>query len=105
MTREDRDFFDVQKGIEYEKRGEIDKAISIYEKLVRRKFEGSHAYDRLCVIYRKQKAYELEERVLLKAIAVFSKIVDEGFRSDGPPKLARYKERLEKLHKKMDESK
>ena len=102
MTKEDRDYFDGQKGIEYEKTGEIDKAIAMYEKLVRRKFDGSLPYDRLCVIYRKRKDYVLEEKVLLKAIAVFSKIVEEGFRDDGPPKLARYKERLEKLHKKMD---
>jgi len=101
MNKEDREYFDVLKGISYEKEGDIDNAIKIYEKLIRNKFEGSHAYDRLCVIYRKQKNYAAEEQVLKKAISMFTKITREGHRSDGPPKLERYQKRLESLHKKM----
>lgn len=100
MTKEDREYFDVQKGISYEKNGDIDNAINIYEKLVRNKFEGSHAYDRLCVIYRKQKNYAAEEQVLLKAITIFKKISETG-RGDAPSKLERYQKRLELLHQKM----
>lgn len=100
MTKEDREYFDVQKGISYEKNGEIDNAIKIYEKLVRNKFEGSYAYDRLCIIYRKQKNYTSEEQVLLKAITIFKKISEAG-RGDGPSKLERYQKRLDTLHKKM----
>ena len=102
MTKEDREFFDMQKGIQYEKDGDIENAIKMYEKLIKNGFDGSRPYDRLCVIYRKQKSYTLEEKVLLKAISKFSKITEEGYRDDGSVKLERYKNRLEKLHKIME---
>jgi tetratricopeptide (TPR) repeat protein len=53
-------------GIKLEKKGEIEKAIRLYEKNVEEDFEGSHPYDRLAIIYRKRGEYEEEIRVLRK---------------------------------------
>lgn len=100
MDKEERNVTDNFKGIEYEKSGNIDEAIKIYEKVVARKFDGSHPYDRLCILYRKQGNLEAEEAVLKKAIKIFTEIANNG-RDDGLPKLQRYQKRLETLHKKM----
>lgn len=61
------------RGIAYEKDGKIDLAISTYEKNI----EGdccpaTHSFDRLMVLYRRQKDYDNEIRVILKAIDVFT---------------------------------
>ena len=100
MDKEERNVTDNLKGIEYEKSGDVEKAIELYERVVSRKFDGSHPYDRLSILYRKQGNYEAEEAVLKKAISVFSKVAESG-RCDGPEKLERFQTRLNKLHKKM----
>ncbi|MFD3156670.1 tetratricopeptide repeat protein [Haloimpatiens sp. FM7330] len=97
------DKFDIQvdrnlKGIEYEKCGEISKAIDLYEKNIAENFEGNHPYDRLAVIYRKQKRLDDEIRVLEKAIYVFENIVYKN-RGDRTPKLEKFIKRLIKVKK------
>ncbi len=89
---------DVLKAMQYEKDGDLDNAIPLYERCVTGRFLGNHPYDRLAIIYRKQKRYEDEKRVLLTAIDVFSQDAhsDQG---DRKPKLDRFKERLAKLEK------
>jgi hypothetical protein len=44
-----------QEGIAAEKAGDLDAAITLYEANVAAHFEGSHPYDRLRIIYTKQK--------------------------------------------------
>lgn len=83
------------RGIELEKSGRVDEAILLYEANVRENCEGNHPYDRLAIIYRKRKQIDEEIRVLEKAIWVFENVVYQG-RGDRPPKLARFKKRLEK---------
>lgn len=100
MNREERNVTDNLKGIEYEKSGDIEKAIELYERVVSRKFDGSHPYDRLSILYRKQGNFEAEETVLKKAISVFTKVAKNG-RCDGPEKLEHFQTRLDKLHKKI----
>ncbi len=60
------------KGIELEKKGNVDEAIEIYEKLAKEGFDGSHPYNRLAIIYRRQKQYDEEIRVLERAIEVYN---------------------------------
>lgn len=60
------------QGIEQEKRGEIDLAISTYERNVSMGYAATHAYERLMIIYRKRKDYDNEIRVITKAISIFS---------------------------------
>lgn len=79
-------------GIEAEKAGNLEEAIQLYEINVAQGFDGTHPYKRLAIIYRKQKRYDDEIRVLKAAINVFSKVQ----RTDGEPKLDYFKERLEK---------
>ncbi|MGY5218249.1 hypothetical protein [Clostridium butyricum] len=52
MDKFDRQVNRNLKDIEYEKCGEISKAIDLYEKNIAENFEGNHPYDRLVVIYR-----------------------------------------------------
>lgn len=107
MTEERR--FEIQvdrnlEGIEFEKKGEVEKAIRLYEKNVEEDFEGSHPYNRLAVIYRKVGEYEEEIRVLRKAISVFENKVHSE-RMDKEPKLQKFQERLEKAMQKLEKSK
>ena len=104
MTEERR--FEIQvdrnlKGIEFEKKGEIEKAIRIYKKNVEEDFEGSHPYDRLAIIYRKRGEYGEGIRVLRKAIFVFGNKIPSG-RMNREPKLLKFRERLDKAMQKLE---
>lgn len=62
-------------GIELEKSGDIDKAISIYEENIAGDcYPATHSFDRLMILYRKRKDYDNEIRVIEKAIIVFSEV-------------------------------
>ncbi|MCV9926336.1 hypothetical protein OIU83_01630 [Flavobacterium sp. LS1R49] len=88
------------KAIEFEKEGEIEKAIALYEENVTEGFIGNHSYDRLATIYKNQNDIDNEIRILEKAILIYEKITLED-RIEGMPKLFRFKNRLEKaLHTK-----
>ena len=82
-------------GIQYEKQGDVEKAIDLYEQNIAECFDGNHPYDRLAIIYRRKKLYEEEVRVLEQAIYVFENIVHEE-RTDRAQKLHKFKERLNK---------
>lgn len=58
-------------GIQYEKEGNIEVAIKVYEENIAMRSNGRHSYDRLKIIYRRQKDRENEIRVLKAAISVF----------------------------------
>ncbi|WP_281979217.1 hypothetical protein [Tenacibaculum mesophilum] len=84
------------KGKECEEKGEIESAIKEYEENLKEKFEGSHPYNRLAIIYRKNKDYDNEIRVLKSAIRIYTKLSESSPREDVDPKLNKFKERLEK---------
>ena len=71
------------------KKGEIEAAIQVYEENIAMRSNGRHSYDRLKIIYRRQKDRENEIRVLRTAISVFG----EG---------SEYNERLLKLLSKQN---
>lgn len=60
------------KGKEFEKQKDIESAIALYELNVKDEFGGTHPYDRLAILYRKQKKYDDEIRIINKAIEVFN---------------------------------
>jgi len=66
------------KGIELEKKGDIENAIKLYEENVADEFFGTHPYDRLAIIYRKRKQFNDEIRILKRKISIFEKINQEG---------------------------
>ena len=89
-------FYENQKGMEYEKDKNIDKAIEHYEKSIGYNFQGSHPYNRLAILYRKNKDYDNEIRVLRKAIEVYEIIERVAQNESQSIKLYKFKERLDK---------
>lgn len=109
MARLDKQRLDKQvernlTGKEFEKNGQVDKAVKLYEENIKERFEGNHPYDRLAIIYKKQGRIDDEIRVLKQAIAVFEEVVERG-RGDGPPKLQKFKERLGKAQRRKVKNK
>jgi hypothetical protein len=86
------------KGIEFEKKGRIEEAITLYEENIKDNFDGNHPYDRLAVIYHKMHKFEDEIRVLKHAIYVFESIVNPQ-RADRLQKLDKFKVKLNKAEK------
>lgn len=89
------------KGIELEKQGRIDEAIELYEENISDRFEGSHSYNRLTIIYRKRGQIGDEIRVLQKAIQVYGEIESRS-QWGNPKKLDKFKKRLEGLQTKYN---
>lgn len=84
-----------QKGIAFEREGNIEEAIKLYETNVSENFEGNHPYDSLIHIYKKQGKPSEVIRVLEKAVYVFENCVHHQ-RADRDKKLLKFKERLER---------
>ena len=82
--------------IEKEQKREIEVAIKEYEQNIDEGFEGNHPYDRLAIIYRKNKDYDNEIRVLNRGIEIFNRLSKSSPRQDIKPKLEKFKKRLEK---------
>ncbi|GHT63127.1 hypothetical protein FACS189451_09250 [Bacteroidia bacterium] len=81
------------KGSEYEKQGKINLAIKTYEKNIGVDcYPASHSFNRLMVLYRKEKYYDNEIRVINRAIDVFS--VDSHYSSE----VYKWRDRLEKVN-------
>jgi tetratricopeptide (TPR) repeat protein len=59
------------KGIAYEKEGEIKLAINTYKKNIQSDYPAHHSFKRLMILYRKDKDYDNEYRVILRALEVF----------------------------------
>ena len=75
------------KGIALEKDGKIDGAIQAYEENIKIGYPARHSYDRLLILYRKNKDTVNEKRIIELAIEKF-------------PKEDKYKERLSKISPK-----
>lgn len=63
----------IKLGIDLEKEGMVNEAISVYEKAIIPQLPATHPYNRLMILYRKKKDYENEIRVIKIAISVFMK--------------------------------
>lgn len=59
------------QGKEFEKSGNIQSAITLYEENIATLYPALHAYERLMIIYHRLKDYENEKRVIDIAIQVF----------------------------------
>lgn len=59
------------QGKEFEKSGDIQSAIILYEENIATLYPALHAYERLMIIYHRLKDYENEKRVIDIAIQVF----------------------------------
>jgi hypothetical protein len=83
------------KGKEYEKECEESKAIRLYESNIKDKFDGSHPYERLRIIYTRQKRYE-------NTIRVCQSYIENG--QHDPQLKAKYEELIIKLKDKIDKN-
>lgn len=63
----------IKLGIDLEKEGMVDEAISVYEKAIIPQLPVIHPYNRLMILYRKKKDYDNEIRIIKIAISVFMK--------------------------------
>ncbi|MFL0266780.1 hypothetical protein [Candidatus Clostridium radicumherbarum] len=59
---------------ELEKQGDVKGAIKLYEENIKEGFPGILPYDKLLVIYKKEKNYDEELRIINRAIEVFDKL-------------------------------
>lgn len=59
-------------GIDFEKKGNIPNAIEAYERNLEIAYPALHSYERLMILYRREKRYEDEIRVIKKALIDFS---------------------------------
>ena len=79
------------KGTTYEKEGMIDKAIKVYENNISGDcYPACYSFDRLMILYRKQKRYDDEIRVIEKAIEILSPRY--------PDLKPKYEQRLQKVN-------
>lgn len=78
------------KGISFEKNGDIESAINAYERnICTGCWPARHSFDRLLVLYRKKKDYGSERRVCLRAVDEF-------------PEEEKYRQRLLKIDKLIE---
>lgn len=83
------------RGITLEKSGKIKDAIDVYENNIYGDcYPACHSFDRLMILYRKQKDYENEIRVIERAIEVLCPRY--------PDLLPKYEQRLQKATELLD---
>lgn len=61
----------LDKAKYFEQQNEPEKAAAAYEKLIKENPLNEYAYDRLMIIYRKNKEYKKEKAIISKAIKTF----------------------------------
>jgi hypothetical protein len=61
----------LEQARQYEAEGDLKKAGVVYEKLVRSDRYNEHAYNRLMILYRKQKEPQRELSIIKQAMAAF----------------------------------
>jgi DNA-binding SARP family transcriptional activator len=61
----------LDRAKELERQGELDKAAEAFEKLIKENPVHEYAYDRLMIIYRKNKDYKKEKAVIVAGIRAF----------------------------------
>ena len=83
------------QGIEFEKAGNIEEAMVLYELNVSAKFVGSHPYDRLAKYYHARKDYKDEIRVIETYFSTFPpEQLEAELQSSG--KIIQFNKRLQK---------
>ena len=60
-----------------EQDGDLDTAIELYEQNIKENYPGEYAFERLMILYRKQKDYEEELRVINHGINVFAQELED----------------------------
>lgn len=82
---------------QYEEEGELEKAVLVYQKVIAESKLNEAAYDRLMIIYRKQKEYGKEAAVIDKAVKEFEALYDHDARKNAGRKVTALSKALNKL--------
>lgn len=80
------------KGMQLEKTGDIEGAIAMYEANISDTYPATHSYDRLMVLYRKNRDYDNELRIIKSAIERFTSFNHDRYAKD----ISRWEERMAK---------
>jgi len=88
------------KGKEFEKNGELEKAIEVYEQNVSLKSNTPHPYTRLAAIYKKQGKIEDEIRVLRLGLSM----MEQQAKKYGWKEGTKQYEKVEVFSKKLGET-
>jgi hypothetical protein len=67
----------IEQGAAAEAEGNTKEAVALYENSIKKGIADPFPFDRLLVIYRKQKKYKDELRVILRGIEVFNEQLEE----------------------------
>lgn len=67
----------IQQGAAAEAEGNTERAVELYESSIKKGIADPFPFDRLLVIYRKQRKLKEELRVILRGIEVFNKQLEE----------------------------
>jgi len=70
----------LSRAKQLESQGEINEAAGIYEKLIKKNPVHEDAYNRLLILYRKNKEYKKEKAVLDMAIKAFQQLYSESLK-------------------------
>ena len=60
-----------------EQEGDLNKAVKLYEQNIKENYADEFAFERLMIIYRKEKEYKNELRVIERGIEVFQNHMEE----------------------------
>jgi tetratricopeptide (TPR) repeat protein len=94
---------DWQRARQFEQEGEWDKAIKLYQLMLKAQPFNEKLYDRLMIIYRKTKNYQKEKKIIDTAIRVYEKFYKEKERAVVTKKVAAISKALLKSLKMTDE--
>ena len=64
-----------------EEEGDMDKAIKLFEQNIREDYADEFAFEKLMIIYRKQKEYEKELKVINRGLKVFQQQMSEHLKN------------------------
>ena len=67
----------IEHGAAAEAEGNTKRAVELYENSIKKGIADPFPFDRLLVIYRKQKKYKDELRVIMRGIEVFNEQLEE----------------------------
>lgn len=67
----------IQQGAAAEAEGNTKRAVELYESSIKKGVADPFPFDRLLVIYRKQKKFKDELRVILRGIEIFNQQLEE----------------------------
>lgn len=63
---------------ELEKQGDLEKAAAAFEKAIKESPLNEYAYDRLMIIYRKNKEYKKEKAIIVAGIKAFRQLYNDS---------------------------